>query len=199
MSEVRWLDEAEARAWESFQLMVARLTGFMAHDLSAHSELSYSDYVVLVVLSAETSGAVRLFELAHRLGWEKSRASHQVARMAERGLVEKRRCASDRRGAFVALTQAGRDRLAAAAPSHVAAVRRVFVDRLVPEQLGQLSALSSIVLEAIEEEERDACAAERGAGNAGAGDAGASDAGAGDAGASDAGTGDAGASDAGAG
>ena len=169
MSEVRWLDEAEARAWQSFQLMVARLTGFMAHDLSAHSELSYPDYVVLVVLSAETSGAVRLFELAHRLGWEKSRASHQVARMAERGLVEKRRCASDRRGAFVALTQAGRDRLAAAAPSHVAAVRRVFVDRLVPEQLGQLSALSSIVLEAIEEEERDACAAERGAGDGDAG------------------------------
>ena len=192
MSEVRWLDEAEARAWESFQLMVARLTGFMAHDLSAHSELSYSDYVVLVVLSAETSGAVRLFELAHRLGWEKSRASHQVARMAERGLVEKRRCASDRRGAFVALTQAGRDRLAAAAPSHVAAVRRVFVDRLVPEQLGQLSALSSIVLQAIEEEERDACAGERGTSDKGVGEIGAGEQGPGaDAGTGDAGTGEA--------
>jgi DNA-binding MarR family transcriptional regulator len=158
MGQVRWLDEAEARAWQSFQLMVARLTGFLARDLSAHSELSYADYVVLVVLSAETSGMVRLFELAHRLGWEKSRASHQVARMVERGLVEKHRCASDRRGAFVALTRAGRDQLVAAAPSHVAAVRRVFVDRLLPEQLEQLSVLSALVLEAIEEEERDTCA-----------------------------------------
>jgi DNA-binding MarR family transcriptional regulator len=157
VADVRWLDEAEALAWESFQLMVARLTGTLARDLSAHSDLSYSDYVVLVVISGEPSGAMRLFELAHRLGWEKSRASHQVARMAERGLVEKRKCASDRRGAFVVMTDAGHDQLVAAAPSHVAAVRRVFVDRLSGEQLDHLARLAAEVLKAVDEEERRSC------------------------------------------
>lgn len=157
MAEVRWLNQAEARAWESFQLMVARVTGVLARDLSTHSELSYADYVVLVVLSAEPGGAMRLFELAHRLGWEKSRASHQVARMADRRLVEKRRCPSDRRGAVVVLTEGGRDQLAAAAPSHVAAVRRIFVDRLSAEQLDHLATLASQVLKAVDEEERAVC------------------------------------------
>lgn len=157
MDEVRWLDEAEARAWGSFQLMVARLNGVLARDLSGHSALSYPDYVVLVVLSAEPTGSMRLFELAHRLGWEKSRASHQVARMAERGLVQKRRCASDRRGAVIAITEGGRGQLAAAAPSHVAVVRRVFVDRLSKEQLEHLATLAAIVLEAVDDEEGGTC------------------------------------------
>jgi DNA-binding MarR family transcriptional regulator len=153
----KWLNEAEARAWRGFQQMNARLTGFLARDLSAHSELSYADYAVLVVLTDEDSGAMRLFELAHKLGWEKSRASHQVARMAARRLVEKRRCTHDRRGSYVEVTEEGRARLASAAPGHVKAVRRVFVDRLSPEQLGQLEDLSEVVMaaiEAVEEGER---------------------------------------------
>lgn len=153
----RWLEGAESEAWLAFQHMSARLTGFLSRDLSAHSELSYADYVVLAVLTEGRGGAVRLFELAYKLGWEKSRASHQVARMAARGLVKKTRCSADRRGAYVEVTEAGRQRLAAAAPSHVKAVRRVFVDRLSREQLGQLAALSRAVMAAIEEEEGQSC------------------------------------------
>lgn len=153
MAEVRWLDEGEARAWVTFQQMLARLAGALAHDLSAHSELSYADYAVLVALTAEPCAAMRLFALAHRLGWEKSRASHQVGRMVARGLVEKAPCPSDRRGAVIVVTEAGRSQIEAAAPSHVAAVRRLFVDRLSPGQLEQLADLSDTVLAAIEAEE----------------------------------------------
>jgi DNA-binding MarR family transcriptional regulator len=153
MAEVQWLDEAEARAWLAFQQMHARLAGALAHDLSGQSDLSYADYAVLVALTAEPCGAMRLFELAHRLGWEKSRASHQVGRMAERGLVEKAACPSDRRGAVVVVTEEGRSQLGAAAPSHVAAVRRLFVDRLSAEQLEHLADVSFAVLSAIDEEE----------------------------------------------
>ena len=90
MSEVRWLDEREERERGArFQLMQMRLNAQLARDLAAHSELSYQDYVVLVALTAQPEGRMRLFELGHQLGWEKSRLSHQVTRMAERGLVEK--------------------------------------------------------------------------------------------------------------
>jgi DNA-binding MarR family transcriptional regulator len=156
-AEVRWLDENEQRAWRALQIMQARLTALLAHDLSAHSDLSYQDYVVLVALTDQPAGQMRLFQLGNALGWEKSRMSHQVSRMVERGLVEKSKCGSDRRGAFVAVTDAGREEIGAAAPSHLEAVRRLFVDRLTPSQLANVAEVCETVLAAVTDEERRAC------------------------------------------
>jgi len=153
---VKWLDEKEERAWRSFQVMQSRLTALLARDLSSHSGLSYQDYVVLVALTDQSEGQMRLFQLGNLLGWEKSRISHQVSRMAERGLVEKRKCGSDRRGSFVAVTPAGRTEIGAAAPSHLEAVRRLFIDRLTPAQLASVSEVAQLVLAAVAAEEHKA-------------------------------------------
>ena len=69
--------------------MQMRLEGELARQLAADSGLSYPDYLVLVALTDRPDGRMRLFELAGVLGWEKSRLSHHVARMATRGLVKK--------------------------------------------------------------------------------------------------------------
>lgn len=159
VEDVRWLDEDESRAWRSFQRLQARLTAQLSRDLSTHSELSYQDYVVLVALTDRLDGRMRLFELACEIGWEKSRISHQVTRMAERGLVDKFRCGDDHRGAFVVVSAQGRDQLAAAAPSHLEAVRRLFVDRLTPDQLAQVASMAETVLAAIAGEEERECGA----------------------------------------
>jgi DNA-binding MarR family transcriptional regulator len=154
-----WLDRDEERAWRSFQRMQARLAAQLARDLSAHSGLSYQDYVVLVALTDRHDGRMRLFELAREVGWEKSRASHQVTRMVARGLVEKCPCGADRRGAIVAVSARGRAQIEEAAPSHVQAVRRLFVDRLTPDQLVGVATAAEAVLAAItaEEHRQDEC------------------------------------------
>jgi DNA-binding MarR family transcriptional regulator len=157
--QVKWLDESEARAWRSFQQMQMRLLARLARDLGAHSGLSYQDYAVLVALTDQPEGGMRLFQLGHELGWEKSRISHQVTRMAKRGLVEKRTCGSDRRGAVVVVTESGRDEIGAAAPSHLRAVRRLFIDRLTPAQLENLTDIADTVLAAVTEEELPECSA----------------------------------------
>ena len=149
--QVRWLDEREARAWRSLQLMQMRLTAELARQLAEESGLSYSDYLVLVGLTERPDGRLRAFELGHHLGWEKSRVSHHVARMAERGLVTKEKCDADRRGSYIAVTTAGRRAIEAAAPGHVAAVRRLFVDRLTPRQLDALGSAAETVLAALDE------------------------------------------------
>ncbi len=136
--------------------MQMRLSGRLARDLAATSDLSYSDYVVLVALTDRPDGRMRLFELASALGWEKSRLSHHVARMAERGLVKKEKCGDDRRGAFVVVTRRGRQAIKAAAPRHVEAVRRLFIDRLTPQQLEAVGAAAETVLAALSEEDGDA-------------------------------------------
>jgi DNA-binding MarR family transcriptional regulator len=151
MDEIRWLDDREQRAWRALQFMQMRLEGELARQLAADSALSYPDYVVLVALTDRPDGRMRLFELAGVLGWEKSRASHHVGRMVERGLVKKERCDSDRRGFYVVVTARGRRSLEAAAPGHVATVRRLFVDRLTPEQLHAVGAAAEVVLAGFDE------------------------------------------------
>jgi DNA-binding MarR family transcriptional regulator len=151
MEDARWLSAAEERAWRALQLMQMRLEGALARQLASDSGLSYPDYLVLVALTDRPDGTMRLFELAGVLGWEKSRLSHHVARMEARGLVEKERCDTDRRGAFVVVTERGRSEIEAAAPGHVAAVRRLFVDRLTPAQLEAVGAAAEAVLTGFDE------------------------------------------------
>ena len=129
--------------------MHMRLDGELARQLAADSGLSYPDYQVLVALTDRPDGRMRLFELGAVLGWEKSRLSHHVARMTTRGLVAKEPCDDDRRGAHVVVTAHGATELAAAAPGHVAAVRRLFVDQLTDEQLDAIAGAAEAVLTAL--------------------------------------------------
>ena len=145
----RWLDEREARAWRTLQMMQMRLDGELARQLASDSGLSYQDYTVLVALTGSAEGRMRAFELGALLGWEKSRLSHHVQRMAERGLVKKEKCGSDRRGSFVSVTPAGRKEIEAAAPGHVNAVRKLFVDHLTGEQLDAIADAAEAVLAAM--------------------------------------------------
>ena len=147
--EVPWLDEREARAWRGLQFMEMQLTAALARQLAEESGLSYPDYVVLVSLTGQADGRRRMFELSQDLGWEKSRVSHHVARMAERGLVEKQKCGDDRRGSFVVVTPKGRAEIEAAAPGHVRAVRELFVDLLTPRQLDVIGEVAETVLAAL--------------------------------------------------
>lgn len=158
MTKARWLDEREERAWRALQFMQMRLDGELARQLAADSGLSYPDYLVLVALTDRDDGRMRLFELAGTLGWEKSRASHHVGRMADRGLVEKKRCDTDRRGAYVVITERGRSEIESAAPGHVAAVRRLVIDRLTPSQLDSIAEVAEMVLAALDEQPTPAAA-----------------------------------------
>ena len=151
VDDVRWLDEREERAWRALQHMQMRLEAELARQLSAESGLSYPDYLVLVALTDRPEGRMRLYELADILSWEKSRLSHHIARMTDRGLVAKERCDADRRGAYVVVTSKGRREIEAAAPGHVAAVRRLFIDQLTPIQLDAIGDASEAVLAAFDE------------------------------------------------
>jgi DNA-binding MarR family transcriptional regulator len=142
----RWLDEREERAWRGLLRMHAEVTAELDRRLAAESGLSYQDYEVLVALTDQPDGRLRLFELADGLGWEKSRLSHHVVRMTARGLLEKIPCDTDRRGAFVAVTSDGRRAITAAAPGHVEAVRELFVDRLTQRQLDALADAAAAVM-----------------------------------------------------
>lgn len=92
------------------------------------SDLTASEYAVLVALSEADEGELRLRDVSEELQWDRSRTSHQVTRMERRGLVRKRKVAGDKRAVMVALTKDGKNRLTAAVPDHVETVRRLVFD-----------------------------------------------------------------------
>jgi DNA-binding MarR family transcriptional regulator len=152
MSEPRWLDEHEQRAWRGYLAMNAQLTARLHQRMQAEAGLSLADFEVLVDLSDRPDNRARVLELAESLQWEKSRLSHHLARMQRRGLVAREDCPADARGAFVVLTGTGRSALEQAAPPHVASVRDLVFDRLTDEQVETLRTISDTVLARLHEQ-----------------------------------------------
>lgn len=138
MDEPRWLDEQEARVWQTYLAVQRELQGVLERRLERDGGLSGADYRLLVPLSEVPGGVLRARELGVLVGWERSRVSHQVRRMEKRGLLVREDCAEDARGSMVRLTEAGRVAIVAAAPEHVNAVRRYFFDVLSREELAML-------------------------------------------------------------
>jgi DNA-binding MarR family transcriptional regulator len=152
MARSKWLTQREQRAWRAFLLMEREFGGRIAQAIQHDTGLSGADYEVLVHLSEEPSGRLRAFELGRATQWEKSRLSHHITRMVDRGLVRRESCPTDNRGAFVVLTSKGRSAIEAAAPKHVEHVRRWFIDSLTPEQLDALAEISEAIVAKLAED-----------------------------------------------
>jgi DNA-binding MarR family transcriptional regulator len=150
VTTAQWLDQREERAWRSLMKMQDGLSEYLERQLRTQRGMSQSDYQVLAHLSEAPEGRLRSFELGALLRWEKSRLSQHLGRMETRDLVSRSRCATDKRGAVVTITGAGRELIAAAAPQHVADVREVFIDHLTAVELETLVAIGDKVQERLE-------------------------------------------------
>ncbi|WP_370966195.1 MarR family winged helix-turn-helix transcriptional regulator [Amycolatopsis sp. cg9] len=135
------LSAAETAAWYAYMKVHLRLDYELNRQLRADSGLSLADYHVLVALTSEPGGRMRVTDLAIRIGWERSRLSHHLKRMRDRGLVGTETAAEDRRGTEVALTETGWESLRQAAPDHVGFVRQAVLDALEPGEQAQLTTL----------------------------------------------------------
>jgi len=129
-------------------LLRAKLGG----DLQRATGLSDGDYAVLVHLSEARDGRLRPCDLGAGIRWEKSRLSHHLGRMEQRGLVRRVPCKTDNRGAWVTITAAGRRAIEKAAPTHLEHVRAAFFDVLTPAQLDALAEISEAVLARLAEQ-----------------------------------------------
>jgi DNA-binding MarR family transcriptional regulator len=146
MTEPRWLNADEQRAWRAYLRMVLLLDAEVARDLTRDSGLSMPDYHVLAAVSEAPDHRRRLSELANSIQWSASRLSHHVSRMQQRGLVTRAECSEDGRGAFVVITDKGMQAIRDAAPQHVESVRKNLIDVLSADQIKALTAISETVI-----------------------------------------------------
>lgn len=140
-SGFRWLTAEEQRVWRRWMTLNAQLSATLQRELQDDAGLSTQDYEVLVHLTDNAEGRMRVTDLARLMQWERSRVSHHVTRMERRHLVQRVECAEDGRGAFVVITQQGRAAIEQAAPGHVNTVRRLVFDVLSPEEVDSFGAI----------------------------------------------------------
>jgi len=133
----RWLSADEQQAWRATVHLSQLLMRQLDRDLNAHG-LSGHDYEILVELSEAPDHRLRMTELADATSQSRSRLSHQISRMENRGLVRRDNCEGDKRGTFAVLTADGMSAIEQVAPDHVENVRRHFIDRLSPRQLEEI-------------------------------------------------------------
>jgi DNA-binding MarR family transcriptional regulator len=135
MAEPNWLSAEEMRAWQAFLAAGALLDRRLDQQLRQEAGLSHAQYEILVRLAASAAGELRMTDLAGALYTTKSGLTYQITQLEKAGLVRRGTTPGDVRVVVAALTDAGRRRLAQAAPGHVAAVRALLIDVLTAQQL----------------------------------------------------------------
>ena len=149
MSEAMGLDPADWAMWRELTAMRVGVDRALEHRLQRDAGISAPDFDVLRSLADAEGHRLRAGALAESLGWEKSRISHQVRRMAERGLVEREDCPTDLRGTWVVLSDAGADAFATASCGYVQTLDRVLFARLDAEERSTLRRIASTVLDGL--------------------------------------------------
>lgn len=149
-SSPRWLSAEQQRVWRAYLLGSARLSEKLDADLRQFG-LDLGEYEILVTLSESPDRQVRMSELAAAVHQSRSRLTHTVSRMEREHLVERLNCPTDRRGVWAHLTEHGLDLLRTAAPSHVEAVRRNFIEAIAPEDYEALGRAFATVVAVTED------------------------------------------------
>ena len=139
----RFLTKEELRIWREYIETADALRARLSRRMQRESALSPGDYAVLLALTESGDRRLRSSELASTIGWERSRLSHQLGRMEQRGLIRREECLDDSRGAEVVLVEAGAEAFRRATVPHLVAVRELFIDALSPEQLASVDLLTS--------------------------------------------------------
>jgi DNA-binding MarR family transcriptional regulator len=142
MSTVSEVSPEEWDLWRDYFRGGRELVAALDRRLQADAGISHPEYLLMLSLWNSPDHSLRTGELAEELSWEKSRVSHQVARMEARGLVERRECETDARGVWVVLTAEGSRLLLRATRDHTDAIREWFFELMDDDEKRVLGAVA---------------------------------------------------------
>lgn len=142
----RWLSDEEQRAWRAYLTASARLQQRLDRDLQHKSGMPHAYYMILAMLSEAPERGMRMTDLAELLSSSPSRLSHAIRKLVELGWIRKDADPADGRVSWACLTEEGMRVVVEAAPGHVSTVVDALFDRLEPEQVEQLRAISTAML-----------------------------------------------------
>ncbi|TMD09033.1 MAG: MarR family transcriptional regulator [Chloroflexi bacterium] len=140
------LDEDEARTWAAYACAARRLFAQLDRELQREAGLPMSYWELLGHLADAPERAMRMSDLAEVTRSAPSRLTHAVSQLESSGLVRRRQCASDRRGCYAELTDAGAEALTAAGEAATRSLRAHFFGSLSAAEQARLRGLSETIL-----------------------------------------------------
>ncbi|BCJ49808.1 MarR family transcriptional regulator [Actinoplanes sp. NBRC 14428] len=149
--EPRWLADWERDAWLALASLMFKLPSALDAQLLRDNGLTLFDYFVLSNLSMVPDRTLRLSDLAQHTSSSLSRLSNVVKRLEQRGMLRREPDPDNPRYTRAVLSDAGWELVVAAAPGHVAAVRRFVIDGLTKEQVGVLREVACHVARQVSE------------------------------------------------
>lgn len=144
--EVDWLDDEEREAWIGLMALLIRLPAALDRQLRTDSGMTHFDYQVMVILSGIADRTLAMSQLAELTGGSLPRLSQAANRLEKSGWLTRRPDPNDGRSTLATLSDDGFSALDAAAPMHVAGVRRMVFDPLTRAQVRQLSKITDRIL-----------------------------------------------------
>ena len=117
-------------AWERMLETHAAVVGRLDAEMRRDHGVPLTWYEVLLILSRAPDGVLAMSDLADSLLLSRSAVTRLVDRMVSAGLVERRRCETDGRITFAAMTPEGSALFREAGRAHLRSVRRLFADHL---------------------------------------------------------------------
>ncbi|WP_089106515.1 MarR family winged helix-turn-helix transcriptional regulator [Streptomyces hyaluromycini] len=149
-ADPRWLDADQQQQWYAFAYVLTQLPAALEARMQRDAGIAQFDYVVMSSLSMAPDRTLRMSDLAQYAGCTLSRLSNVVIRLEKRGWMRRHPDPADGRVTLATLTDDGMDKVVAAAPGHVDAVRQLIFDPLTKAQQRQLGAISQRMLAALQ-------------------------------------------------
>jgi DNA-binding MarR family transcriptional regulator len=135
-----WLSPAQRRTWVAYMRVQLRMNYEINRQLQRDSDLSLADYHVLNALSMAPDHTLQVTDLAAIIGWERSRLSHHLRRLTQRGLTKRVPSEDDGRATDAVLTKKGMNAMVEAAPGHARLVKKLFFEPLPDELVSPFTA-----------------------------------------------------------
>jgi DNA-binding MarR family transcriptional regulator len=160
------MSDTDVGSWAALLRVHAALVPLIDRELQAACGLPLTWYDVLLELNSAPGRRLNMGELGEVAVVSRTRASRVVDQLVTAGLVSREPDPDDRRSAYATITEDGRARLRAAAPTYLASIRRHFTSRMTAAESGTVaSALAKVLsdLSAGSGEPSDAPAARRSA------------------------------------
>ena len=141
------LEQSMLDTWRGFLFANAKVVRALDTDMIEQHDLSLTWFDLLSRIKQAPGQRLRMHQLEEASLFTRSGITGLADRLEKAGFVRRERSAEDRRGVYLAITQAGIDKIDEVWPDHQLSIQNHFAQHLDPEDVKALQATTEKILD----------------------------------------------------
>ena len=141
------LEQSMLDAWRGFLFAHAKVVRALEADMIEQHDLPLTWFDVLSRIKQAPGQRLRMHQLEEASLFTRSGITGLADRLEKAGFVRRERSAEDRRGVYLAITQAGIDKIDEVWPDHQLSIQKHFGEHLDPDDVKALQATTEKILD----------------------------------------------------